>query len=59
MNNNEIEKLAVVIGGVHHNTLGVIRGLGEKGVKTILLGRFLLYINRCRLLQKQVGYIIA
>lgn len=37
MNNNEIEKLAVVIGGVHHNTLGVIRGLGEKGVKTILL----------------------
>ena len=34
MNNNEIEKLAVVIGGVHHNTLGVIRGLGEKGVKT-------------------------
>ena len=36
MNNNEIEKLAVVIGGVHHNTLGVIRGLGEKGVKTIL-----------------------
>ena len=27
----------IVIGGDHHNTLGVIRGLGERGVKSELI----------------------
>ena len=27
----------IVIGGDHHNTLGVIRGLGERGVKSNLI----------------------
>lgn len=27
----------IVIGGDHHNTLGVIRGLGERGIKTELI----------------------
>lgn len=32
-----MKQLAVIMGGVHHNTLGVIRGLGEKGVRSILV----------------------
>ena len=33
---NNMNKV-VVIGGDHHNTLGVIRGLGERGVNSDLI----------------------
>lgn len=47
----------VIIGGDHHNTLGVIRGLGERGVKSELIlvtpsrmtfVNYSKYISKCR-----------
>ena len=32
-----MEQIAIVIGGNHHNTLGVIRGLGRKGVNSSVI----------------------
>ena len=29
-----VEEKIVIIGGLHHNTLGVIRSLGEEGIKS-------------------------
>lgn len=33
MKDEKIKNKVVVFGGSHHNTLGVVRGLGEKGIK--------------------------
>lgn len=32
MNKAELNSIAIIIGGNHHNTLGVVRSLGEKGI---------------------------
>ena len=32
-----MEEKVIVIGGNHHNTLGLIRSLGKKGIKTVLI----------------------
>ena len=29
-----VEEKIIIIGGLHHNTLGVIRSLGEEGIKS-------------------------
>lgn len=35
--NKIIRNDAIVIGANHHNTLGVVRSLGEKGIKSIII----------------------
>ena len=32
-----MNKEIIVIGGNHHNTLAILRSLGEKGVKSLLI----------------------
>ena len=53
---------ALVIGGNHHNTLGVIRALGDKGIQSVLLlvteekrpyVSFSKYIDECILLKSK------
>ena len=46
----------VVIGGIHHNTLGVIRSLGFAGfsdIKLILVGNEADFVSRSKYIKKQ------
>ena len=36
----------VVIGGNHHNTLSILRSLGEKGIKSLLIVLSILNLRR-------------
>ena len=50
----KLEENIIIIGGLHHNTLGVIRSLGEDGIKPknmiiVLIGK---HINKKNIISK-------
>ena len=55
----KLEENIIIIGGLHHNTLGVIRSLGEDGIKPnnmiiVLIGKHINKKNIISIHQKRI-----
>lgn len=56
------DRSVFIIGGVHHNTLGVIRSLGERGIKPVVLFvtddiKRRAYVSKSKYIEKSYIYI--